>query len=73
MKKPSKSRKRILRKIICFLLFLLILAGIGVYGYSMLKQEYTITYDSYTATTGSISNALSFSGGMSGGMPGGGR
>jgi len=40
------------------------LAGIGVYSYSMLKQEYTITYDSYTATTGSISNALSFSGNL---------
>lgn len=46
------------------LFVLLILAGAGYYAYSMLKQEYTITYDSYTATTGSISNALSFSGNL---------
>ena len=65
MKKPSKSRKRILRKIILLVIVLLLLAGIGYYGYSMLKQEYTVTYDSYTATTGSISNALSFSGNLS--------
>lgn len=65
MKKPSKSRKRILKKILLFLFLLLILAEIGFYGYSMLKQEYTVTYDSYTATTGSISNALSFSGNLS--------
>lgn len=31
----------------------------------MLKQEYTVTYQGYTVTTGSISNALSFSGNLS--------
>ena len=65
MKKPSKSCKRILRKIIFLVIFLLLLSGACFYGYSMLKQEYTVTYDSYTATTGSISNALSFSGNLS--------
>ncbi len=65
MKKKKKSLKRIVRKIILLILVLAILAGLGYYGYSMLKQEYTVTYDSYTATTGSISNALSFSGNLS--------
>ncbi len=64
MKNPKKPRKHILRKIILLLVVLLILSGAGYYGYSMLKQEYTVTYDSYTATTGSISNALSFSGNL---------
>lgn len=64
MKKPKKSRKRILRKISLLLVVLLLLAGAGYYGYSMLKQEYTVTYDSYTATIGSISNSLSFSGNL---------
>lgn len=65
MQKPKKTRKRIFRKILLTLLILLLLAAAGFYGYSMLKQEYTVTYDSYTATTGSISNALSFSGNLS--------
>ncbi len=47
------------------LLVLLLLAGIGWYAYNSLKAEYTVTYDAYTATTGSISNALSFSGNLS--------
>ena len=65
MKKPKKSRGgRILKRILLTLFILLLLAGAVFYGYSMLKQEYTITYDSYSATTGSISNALSFSGNL---------
>ena len=32
--------------------------------YSKLRADYKITYDPYTATTGSISNSLSFSGSM---------
>lgn len=65
MKTPAKSRKRIIRRIFLTIIVLLLLTGAGFYGYSMLKQEYTVTYDSYTATTGSISNALSFSGNLS--------
>lgn len=38
----------------------MILAVVLFYGYTTRKEEYTVTYDSYTATTGSISNALSF-------------
>lgn len=65
MKNPKKPRRRILRKLISFLLVLIVLAGAGMYLYSMLRAEYTVTYDSYTAITGSISNALSFSGSLS--------
>lgn len=64
MKRPRKSRGRILKRILLTLFILLLLAGALLYGYSMLKQEYTVTYNSYTATTGSISNALSFSGNL---------
>ena len=64
MKKTGKPKKKILRKIILWLLLLLLLAGAGFLGWNMLRQKYTVTYDSYTATTGSISNALSFSGNL---------
>lgn len=60
----NTKRKRIVRKIILILILLLVLAGIGFYAYKSLKREYTVTYDTYTATTGSISNALSFSGNL---------
>ena len=58
-------RKNGVRKIILFLLMLLLLAAAGWLAYNSLKAEYTVTYDSYIATTGSISNALSFSGNVS--------
>lgn len=64
MKQKSKPRRRIFKKIVLALILLLVLAGVGFYAYSALKQEYTVTYDSYTAMTGSISNALSFSGNL---------
>ena len=64
-KKSQSRRRRILRRILITLLLLLIAAGACLYGYTMLKQEYTVTYDSYTASIGSISNALSFSGNLS--------
>lgn len=65
MTNTGKPRKRkALRRIILIILLLLLAAGAGWYAYSSLKQEYTVTYDSYTATTGSISNALSFSGNL---------
>ncbi len=64
-RQAKPRRKRRVRKIILFLLILLLLAAAGWFAYSSLKAEYTVTYDSYTATTGSISNALSFSGNLS--------
>ena len=66
MSKAGKPRwKRRLRKFIFMLILLLLIAAAGWYAYNSLKAEYTVTYDSYTATTGSISNALSFSGNLS--------
>ena len=58
-KAPKKTRKRRIKKLIIWLIVLLLLAGIAWYGYGMLKQEYTVVYDSYTASIGSISNVLS--------------
>ena len=61
-KKPVRKWKRIVRRLILLILILLIAACGCAYGYQQLKSEYTITYDAYTASTGSISNSLSFSG-----------
>jgi multidrug efflux pump subunit AcrA (membrane-fusion protein) len=64
-KKKKKGRKRrIIRKIIWTIIILAILGVIGWSVYSKLRADYKITYDPYTATTGSISNSLSFSGSM---------
>ena len=64
-KKKKKGRKRrILKKIIWTIIILAILGVIGWSVYSRLRADYKITYDPYTATTGSISNSLSFSGSM---------
>lgn len=65
MMKSGKPRKRkLLRRIILIVLLLALASGIGWYAYSSLKREYTVVYDTYAATTGSISNALSFSGNL---------
>ena len=64
-KKKKKSRKRkILKRIIWMLVILLVIAIAGWSVYSRLMAEYKITYDPYTAITGSISNSLSFTGSM---------
>lgn len=62
MKKKTKTLGRILRRIIVTILVLALLAGGAWIACRALKQEYSVTYQGYTATTGSISNALSFSG-----------
>ena len=63
-KKNGKKKKRILRKILVILIVLILLGGAGVYVWAKLKDKYTVTYDEYTATTGTISNSLSFSGSL---------
>lgn len=60
--RPGRRLSRILKRMLLILVVLAILGGGAAYAYAQLKSEYTITYDSYTATTGSISNSLSFSG-----------
>ncbi len=63
--KKKKSRKRkIVRRLIWTVVILLVLGVTGWSVYSRLRADYKITYDPYTATTGSISNSLSFSGSM---------
>lgn len=63
-KRNGKRKKRILRRILVTLLILILLGGIGIYTWAKLKDQYTVTYDEYTATTGTISNSLSFSGSL---------
>ncbi len=66
MMNPGKPRKRkVVRRVILIVLLLALAGGLGWFAYNSLKREYTTTYDTYTATTGSISNALSFSGNLS--------
>ncbi len=61
-RKPVKKWKRILKRVILLTVVLAVLAGGVWYAYGSLKSEYAVTYDAYSATTGSISNSLSFSG-----------
>lgn len=64
-KKKKRSRKRKIVKRLIWTLVILLVVGVAVWSiYSKLRSEYKITYDPYTATTGSISNSLSFSGSM---------
>ena len=58
----KKKSRHIIRKIIISLILIAALGLGGLYAYDKLKEEYTVTYDSYNATVGSISNSLSFSG-----------
>lgn len=63
-KKQSKRWKRIVKRII-ILVIVLAIAAIGVLiGLDTLRAKYTVTYDSYNATIGSINNSLSFSGSL---------
>lgn len=61
-KKRKRKPKHIFRKILCTLLVLLILAGGIFYAINSLRAEYTVTYQGYNASIGTISNALSFNG-----------
>ena len=63
-KKKTGRKKHILRKIIILLIVLLVLAAAGYYAWSSLKNQYTVTYDEYTTSRGTISNSLSFSGSL---------
>ena len=64
-KKKKRSRKRRIVKRLIWTLVILLVVGVAVWSiYSKLMAEYKITYDPYTATTGSISNSLSFTGSM---------
>lgn len=62
--KTKKKKGRILRRVLLVLVLILVLGGAGLLTVARLRQEYTVTYDSYSATTGTISNSLSFSGSL---------
>ena len=62
--KAKKKRRRRIRRILWIFVILVVLSAAGYVGYSKLKSDYTIVYEPYTATRGSISNSLSFSGTM---------
>ncbi len=61
-RKPVKKWKRVLKRVVTLVVVLAVLAGGVWYAYGSLKSEYEVNYDAYAATTGSISNSLSFSG-----------
>lgn len=63
-KTKTKKGKKIVKKILIILIILFVVAIVALVAYSKLRSEYTITYDTYNATRGSISNSLSFSGSM---------
>ena len=59
----KKKRKKLIKRLIGWLVFLLIAAGaLRLFLWPKLVAGTTITYDKYTAQTGTISNSLSFSG-----------
>ena len=61
-RKPVKKWKRALKRVVLLIVVMAVVAGGVWYAYGSLKSEYAVTYDAYAATTGSISNSLSFSG-----------
>lgn len=65
----AKKRRRLIARIVRWLILLLVLGVLALLAWGVwiprLKQSVTTTYDTYTATRGSISNALSFSGSVS--------
>lgn len=61
-----KKRAKWIKKLIGWLIFLGLLAGaFALFVLPDLNASATITYDSYTATRGTISNSMSFSGSIS--------
>ena len=64
VKNGGRKRKKIFRRILVALIVLIILGGAGLYTWAKLRDQYTVTYDEYSAMTGTISNSLSFSGSL---------
>lgn len=63
-KKTGKKKKRLLRRILGIFAALVILGAAGLITWAKLRDKYTVTYDTYTATRGTISNSMSFSGSL---------
>lgn len=60
--RPRKKKKHIVRKVLIALIVLALLGGGCWYLVDSLRAEYSVTYQPYTASVGTISNALSFNG-----------
>ena len=60
----KKKKRRIVRRVILVFLLLLVLGTAGFIAVRNLQEEYTVTYDGYTASRGTISNALSYTGSL---------
>ncbi len=60
--KNRKKPKHLVRKVLIILVVLALLVGSAWYLIRSLQAEYTVTYQAYTASVGTISNALSFNG-----------
>ena len=59
----KKNRRRI-RRLIVLAVLLVLIGGIGYLTVRKLQRDYTVTYDAYTTSIGTISNSLSYSGSM---------
>ena len=65
--RKKKKRRKVLRIVVRALLFLLLIAALligGLFIYRKSDASKTVTYQPYTASQGTISNALSFSGSL---------
>ncbi len=60
----NRKRKRRIRRWIALAVFLALAGGTGFLAVRKLQRDYTVTYDTYTTATGTISNSLSYSGSM---------
>ena len=63
-KTKGKKRRKIIKRIIIILVLLIVIAAAVFYFTIQMRARYTVTYDEYTSTTGTISNSLSFSGSL---------
>ncbi len=61
---PKKKKKHRVRRAVLFVLLLAVLGIAGWIGVTGLRAEYRVTYDGYTASRGSISNSLTYTGSM---------
>ena len=61
-RRRRRSRRRFMRRFLAVALVLALIAGGVILIVNKLKSEYEVTYQNYSATTGTLSNALSFSG-----------
>ena len=63
-KRSGKKKRKIIRRLITLVIVLGILFLAGYIVVRKLQADYRVTYDPYTASVGSISNSLSYSGSM---------